>query len=599
MSLLAIGGVVQSFVQSVVESFVRVVTSDRAGGVTARRLLIAAIIIPWGLGWACFWGERAGLYSTATGFQLVAIATTGLLAAVVWWHASTLDGADRQRAAAETALRDGEERLRAILDNANALVYLKDLDGRLLFINRQCEAVFHVPRAQALGHTFDEFFPGPAAEALRANDHRILASGQPLEFEEQVGHDDGVHTYVSIKFPIVDSQGTAYALCGISTDITARKRMEEALQESEARLTLALDAARMGLWDLDLVTDSTYRTVTHDQIFGYATLLPAWGRETFFSHVFPEDREMVGDRFAEAGATGVFRVECRIVRHDDRSIRWISAEGRAFRNERGEAVRMMGSIADVTERKRAEALLHQRTLQLEVANEALGSFTYTVSHDLRAPLRAIDGYANILVEDHAASLDGNARRALGVICDNARQMGRLIDDLLTFSRLGRSELAKCAVDMTALVHAVVENLRRVEPTRAVTVNVDMLLPARADGSMIRQVLANLIGNAWKFTRNAAAPTITIGCRRGAAETIYFVSDNGAGFEMAYADKLFGVFQRLHRPDEFEGTGVGLAIVQRIVQRHGGRAWAEGAIGHGATFSFSLPLTGDVDAVEVL
>jgi len=595
VSLLAIGGVVQRFF----ESFVRVVTSNRAGGVTARRLLIAAIIIPWGLGWACFWGERAGLYSTATGFQLVAIATTVLLAAVVCWHASSLDGADRRRAAAEAALRDGEERLRAILDNANALVYLKDLDGRLLFINRQCEAVFHVPRAQALGHTFDDFFPGPAAEALRANDGQILASGQPLEFEEQVAHDDGFHTYVSIKFPIVDSHGTAYALCGISTDITARKRMEEALQESEARLTLALGAARMGLWDLDLVTDSTYRTVTHDKIFGYATLLPAWGRATFLAHVVPEDREMVVGRFAEAGATGLFRVECRIVRHGDRSIRWISAEGRAFRNERGEAIRMMGSIADVTERKRDEALLHQRTLQLEAANEALGSFTYTVSHDLRAPLRAIDGYANILVEDHAARLDGDARRVLGVICDNARQMGRLIDDLLTFSRLGRSELATSAVDMTALVHAVVENLRRMEPTRPVTVAVDALLPARADANMIRQVLANLIGNAWKFTRDRPTPTITIGCRHGATETIYFVTDNGAGFEMAYADKLFGVFQRLHRPDEFEGTGVGLAIVQRIVQRHGGRAWAEGTVGHGATFSFALPLSGDAESVATL
>jgi light-regulated signal transduction histidine kinase (bacteriophytochrome) len=170
-------------------------------------------------------------------------------------------------------------------------------------------------------------------------------------------------------------------------------------------------------------------------------------------------------------------------------------------------------------------------------------------------------------------------------------MGRLIDDLLTFSRLGRSEIAKTSVDVTALVHGVVDELRRLEPGRPVTVTVGDLAPVRADGSMLRQVLANLIGNAWKFTRGRAAARITVGCRRVRGETIYFVADNGAGFDMQYAGKLFGVFQRLHRPDEFDGTGVGLAIVQRVVQRHGGRVWADGEVDRGATFSFAMPSPG--------
>jgi two-component system, sensor histidine kinase and response regulator len=175
-----------------------------------------------------------------------------------------------------------------------------------------------------------------------------------------------------------------------------------------------------------------------------------------------------------------------------------------------------------------------------------------------------------------------------VISDNASRMARLIDDLLTFSRLGRSDIDKTAVDMNALVRAVVEEHRRLEPNRLVTVTVDPLLPVRADGSMLRQVLANLIGNAWKFTRGRPEAVIEVGCRRAAGETTYFVKDNGAGFDMQYVGKLFGVFQRLHRPDEFEGTGVGLAIVQRIVLRHGGRVWAEAEVDRGATFSFALP-----------
>jgi light-regulated signal transduction histidine kinase (bacteriophytochrome) len=297
---------------------------------------------------------------------------------------------------------------------------------------------------------------------------------------------------------------------------------------------------------------------------------------------------MVEGRLQQAFLSGQFRIECRIVRSGDGAVRWISLSGRAFCDESGEPVRLMGLIADVTERKEAEALLQQRTLQLEAANEALGSFTYSVSHDLRAPLRGINGYAAMLLEDHAAALDPDALRLLGVIGENARQMGRLIDDLLRFSRLGRSEIEKTAVDVGALVRTVVDELRRLEPERAVAVTVGELAPISADGSMLRQVFANLIGNAWKFTRTRAGATIEIGCRRTRGETTYFVRDNGAGFDMQYSGKLFGVFQRLHRPDEFEGTGVGLAIVQRIVQRHGGRVWAEGEVGAGATFSFALP-----------
>jgi len=240
------------------------------------------------------------------------------------------------------------------------------------------------------------------------------------------------------------------------------------------------------------------------------------------------------------------------------------------------------SFLDDAERDR-----ERRTAELEAANAALESFSYSVSHDLRAPLRAMDGFARILTTDYAPRLDGEANRLLGVICDNARHMGRLIDDLLEFSRMGRKELGRRRVDMAERVGSVLSELRQVDPERAVSVRVGALPPAHVDPSMIRQVLANLVGNAWKFTQYRAEPSIEIDARAGAGETVYFVRDNGAGFDMEFADKLFGVFQRLH-PESFEGTGVGLAIVQRIIQRHGGRVWAEGKVDAGATFYFALP-----------
>ncbi len=554
-------------------------------------LLVVAIVVPVAVGSLGLAAARAGWLGAERGIALVALATAALLGAVVRWHATSDAAHARRREEEIGALRSSEARFRAILDNANALVYLKDLEGRLLFINRRCEEVFRVSRAQALGRCYDDFFPGEVAEALRAHDLQVLASGTPLEFEEHAADAEGLRTYVSIKFPVVDADGTPYGICGISTDITARKRMETALQESEARLTLALDAAQMGLWDFDVATDAAHRTLTHDRIFGYAELQPEWGHAQFFRHVVGEDRRMVEDALQQSFLTGQFGIECRIVRHDDQTVRWISLQGRAFRNERDEPVRLMGLIADVTERKQAETLLRERTLQLEAANEALGSFTYSVSHDLRAPLRAIDGYADMLVEDHGGALVPDARRLLGVIRGNARRMGRLIDDLLAFSRLGRSEIARTPVDVAALVHGVVDELRRLEPARSVTVTVGELPSVHADGSMLRQVFANLLGNAWKFTGGRADATIDVRGRRERDETIFSVRDDGAGFDARFAGKLFGVFQRLHRAEEFDGTGVGLAIVQRIVQRHGGRVWAQGEVGRGATFSFALPRDG--------
>ncbi|MGE3189628.1 MAG: ATP-binding protein, partial [Vicinamibacterales bacterium] len=235
-----------------------------------------------------------------------------------------------------------------------------------------------------------------------------------------------------------------------------------------------------------------------------------------------------------------------------------------------------------------EARVEERTAELQATNRELEAFSYSVSHDLRAPLRAIAGFAQILDEDARGSLDAEAQQSLDVILRNARQMGLLIDDLLAFSRLGRQQVKQEPVDMQALASGVAEDVCRQELPRALTIRVGALPYTVGDHALLRQVFVNLLQNAAKFTRRQAAPVVEVGGRRDDDENVYTVRDNGVGFDMQYAGKLFGVFQRLHRVEDFEGTGVGLAIVQRVVVRHGGRVWAEGAVDAGATFHFALP-----------
>ena len=274
----------------------------------------------------------------------------------------------------------------------------------------------------------------------------------------------------------------------------------------------------------------------------------------------------------------------------DGSYRWLLWAARAVTDDQ----RIYASARDITEqlaatarRDQLNAALRRQTAALESTNHELEAFSYSVSHDLRAPLRAIDGFSQVLEEEQSEALGESGRRSLGRVRAATKRMATLIDDLLSLSKLTRMEMQRGRVDVSAMATDIVDELRRASPGRRVDVAVAPGLVADGDARMVRIVLQNLLDNAWKYTGRTSAPRIELQAACRGTEKAYAVSDNGAGFDMAYADKLFGAFQRLHTDREFEGTGIGLAIVQRIAHRHGGSVWAEGHVGNGATFGFTL------------
>jgi PAS domain S-box-containing protein len=373
-------------------------------------------------------------------------------------------------------------------------------------------------------------------------------------------------------------------------EIAERRRAEDALRSSEARYRLLVEQAPLGIAILDHRGFIDQVNPAACELLGYdeKELL---GRDPFTLIDLSDHAQIEVDKIPlRAGET--LRMERLLIRKDG-SLLPVMGSTRQMPDGRYQYI-----FQDISERKQAEenvrALneqldkrVRERTAELEAANRELESFSYSVSHDLRAPLRAINGFSNLLISDYADKLSGEALMYLDKVKENANKMALLIDDLLTFSRLSRNPLKKRRVDLRGLVVQVIEELHTEAGSREIKWQIGELPPCQADPSLLKQVYANLIGNALKYTRPRPAPVIEIGSRKLRGQTVYHVRDNGVGFDMKYAGNLFGVFQRLHSEAEFEGTGIGLAIVQRIVNRHGGKIWAESEVDQGATFFFTL------------
>jgi len=479
---------------------IKVLTSATAGGVVARRLILAPVIIPLATGLLRMSAVRVGFYNGEFASWLFAFLNIFVFTAAIWWIATLLYRAETVRQAAE----DGVRRLNA------------ELEGRVA--DRTAEL----------------------------------------------------------------SQAVA------------------ALRESEARARLVLDTALDAVITMDSRGTVTSWNPEAEKIFGWSRE-DVVGRELAAAIIPPQHREAHKRGLSHYLTTGEGpvlnkRIEISALHRDGHEF---PVELSITPVQSGGTQTFSAFVRDITGRKKAEEEIHklnatleqrvqERTAQLEAVNKELEAFSYSVSHDLRAPLRHIDGFANMLRHEAKDSLSETSQRYLGVISDATRQMGALIDDLLLFSRMGRAELHQQPLNMDELAREALQEIRRETEGRNINWQIHPLPEVRADRALMKLVWTNLLSNAIKYTRHREPAEIAIGGHEREAEIEFYVRDNGAGFDMRYAHKLFGVFQRLHQSEEFEGTGIGLANVRRIINRHGGRTWAEGKVDAGATVYFTLP-----------
>jgi len=390
-----------------------------------------------------------------------------------------------------------------------------------------------------------------------------------------------------------DDQGRPIRMTGISIDVTERKKAEEDLRESEKRYRTLFEESRDAIYMSSREGHIVDVNQSASALFGY-TREEMLRLDMFAIYLWPEDRLKFQEKIERDEFVRDYGVK---LRKKDGTVMECLVTASARKGKDGTVLGYQGIIRDITERKKAEEEIRRlnkdlvrRTRELEAANKELESFSYSVSHDLRNPLLAIDGFSRKLAEKHSHELntDTKGRQCLNIIRGQAQHMLQLIDGLLTFSRLGHQELRCLRVDMNELARTVCNEMKLVSPKQTIQVKIGSLPEAMGDSTMIRQVLVNLLSNAYKFTRPKEEGIIEIGCIVKDNQNVYYVRDNGVGFDMQHAGKLFGVFQKLHGQGEFEGTGVGLAITQRIIKRHGGWIWAEGKVNEGATFYFSLP-----------
>jgi PAS domain S-box-containing protein len=393
------------------------------------------------------------------------------------------------------------------------------------------------------------------------------------------------------------SADISYALDAIDHE-QLRDRAEEALRESERRLSQIIDFAPDATFAINkegevIAWNRAIEEMTEVQasdILGkgnYEYSLPFYGerRPILIDLAFSSEDEIKNKYHFVKKEENILIAEADVTLRG--SIRVLWGKASLLHDNEGNITGAIESIRDITERKQAEEELRKRTAQLEELNRELESFSYSVSHDLRAPLRAIDGYARLILKKQGDRFDKDTLSKFNVIRNSTQMMGQLIDDLLTFSRMGRQHISITKLDMDALVRDAWKELQVINPDRSMRLTVMNTPAGHGDRALIKQVCINLLSNAIKFTKYRDDAHIEAGGRTDGDENVYFVKDNGVGFDMTYYDKLFGVFQRLHSSEDFEGTGVGLATVQRIIHRHGGRVWAEGKVDEGACFYFSL------------
>ena len=543
-----------------------------------------------------------------------------------------LEKSESKRKQVEKALEESEKQLQTLIDAMPDFVCFKDGDGYWLKANNASISIFQLEDIDYRGKKDSEL--AELNSKLRGSfltcketDARVWKEGGLIHGEETVPDSDGsVRVFDVTKVPVFHPDGEPKGLVVIGHDITERKQAEEALIKSEKQYRSLIDALPQYIYFLDknlryVAANKAYceeYSIDQEEIIGKTS-------KDFFPEKLAE-KYMASDReVIETGKVKEYTEKSKSTGNEDK---WVQVVKVPVKDNNGNIDGMLGVYWDITDLRQSEEelakhgqhledLVKERTAELEgsqkalsflledvndaredvertnkkliEANKELESFSYSVSHDLKAPLRAIDGYANAIMEDYYEKLDNEGKELLNLIHKNVKNMDQLIKDLLEFSRIGRTILVISGIDMKSLLNDVFMEIYQFIPDRKIQLKIKDFHPAKSDKRLLQQVFLNLMTNAVKFTSNKENAVIEAGSRIENDEIIYYLKDNGIGFDMKYVDKLFGVFQRLHSFEEYVGTGVGLALVQRIINRLGGKVWAEGKVGLGATFYFTLPV----------
>ncbi len=550
-----------------------------AAGSFLRRVSLPLFLLPITLGWLHLVLQRGGVADDA------ASTAASVVGCILGMAGLTLWGAVRV-GTLEAARRQADEHHRILFDASPMPAWVYDLETlRFLAVNDAAVRSYGYSREEFLAMSIADI--RPSAEVPRLMEHLRDQSVQ----ESASGfwwhlRKNGEQLQVEITSGLMSFAGRPGRLV-LANDVSARLRFEAALRDSEERFRVLALTANDAIICANRHGAITYLNPATERMFGLKAEDAIWHSLTILMPESLRAAHLAGmARFLERG-TGTLigrTVELVGLRGTDTEFpielslaSWESPDGLAF----------TAVIRDITRRKVAEEGLRQKAAELAAANTELDAFAYSVSHDLRAPLRSIDGFSQALAEDCAARLDEEGHAHLRRIRRAAQRMGTLIDDLLVLSRLTRAPMVHGVIDLSGMALSILDELQRRDPDRRVQTEVAPGMTALGDGGLVRVALENLLANAWKYTLKSVEPRIRVGQREESDGAVFFVEDNGAGFDMRYVSKLFVPFQRLHTEVEFEGTGIGLATVARVIRRHGGSVWATGEPGHGATFSFSL------------
>ncbi len=502
-----------------------------------------------------------------------------------------------ERKQVEHALRDSEQRFRQIVETAAEGIWMLDAKASTTFVNQRMADMLGYTPAEMLGASLFEFMDDEGRALAKANLERRkqgIAEQHDFKFRRCDGSDLWA---IVATTPILNQQKEYSGTLGMITDITERKMVEEQLR----LLAMAVRQANDSITITDAMLDPPGPTIVF--VNPAFTRLTGYGPEDIIGkspRILQGERtdRMLLNRLRSALSEGKSFFGSTINYRKDGTEFYVEWRIAPIRNHEGIITNFIAVQNDITRRKESEErirrlnkTLQQRSADLEAANKELETFSYSVSHDLRAPLRSIAGFSEALLEDYTDRLDAEGQDYLSRIIGATRRMGQLIDDLLGLAQMTRSDLHHEQVNLSEIVQSIATDLGHNYPQRRVRWHITPGVIAEGDPRLLRIALENLLGNAWKFTQRCDTAYITFDTLEHNGTTVYVVRDNGAGFDMVYASKLFGPFQRLHAINEFPGSGIGLATVQRIIHRHGGQIWAEGAIDQGASFYFTLQRAG--------